>query len=348
MSTPTPDYASELENKDQREHLEEIPLEVPRALAPRAVTPMELLQIAVNKDADIGKLEKLLDLQMKWEANEAKKAYVVAMNAFKDDPPQIVKNKKAAFTSRRTGEGTAYSYATLDEVCRQVSAALSKHGISHRWRVAQEAGRVKVTCVLTHKLGHSEETTLEGPADDSGSKNAIQAIGSAVTYLERYSLLASCGLAAKDQDLDGQPQMEGLQEALDAIAVAETLSALEAEFKRAFSLAMKLKNTQAALIITNAKDERKRALQSQPEPSQDGLGAAADDSGDRFRDVRLMLAEADTAEKLNALIAAWENQGIADEAVKKLVREHASNQKLIWDNINKKFVALPKGVKRGA
>ena len=60
-----------------------------------------------------------------------------------------------------------------------------------------------VTCNLAHEAGHSEETTLSGPADNTGNKNAIQAIGSTLTYLQRYTLVQALGLAAA-QDDDGK------------------------------------------------------------------------------------------------------------------------------------------------
>mgnify|MGYP000541184124 FL=1 len=60
-----------------------------------------------------------------------------------------------------------------------------------------------VTCILSHRDGHSEESSLSGPADASGSKNAIQAIGSTLTYLQRYTLVQALGLAAGDDD-DGK------------------------------------------------------------------------------------------------------------------------------------------------
>jgi ERF superfamily len=227
-----------------------------------AINPMDLLQIAVNKDADISKLEKLMELQLRWEQNEARKAFVKAMNAFKADPPEIAKNKRVAFGS---GErATAYDYATLDEVCRQVTQGLSKHGISHRWQVLQSGdGLIRVSCILTHELGHSEETTLSGSADTSGSKNAIQAIGSAVTYLERYSLLAATGLAAKNGDNDGQgaPQMETLQVHLDRMVGAENLTMLDRAYKDAFKEATRLGNTKAMKAIVDTKDNKKRELE---------------------------------------------------------------------------------------
>lgn len=79
-----------------------------------AVTPMQLLQIATEKGADVAQLERLMDLQLKWEANEARKAFVEAKAAFYKDAPEITKNKHVGFTSRRTGGDTDYWHATLD------------------------------------------------------------------------------------------------------------------------------------------------------------------------------------------------------------------------------------------
>lgn len=153
---------------------------------------------ASDPSFDVEKLTKLLELQERWQATQARKEYVAAMSAFKADPPKIVKNKHVAFGN------TAYNHATLDEVCDKIGAALSKHGLSHRWSVEQ-ADKITVTCTITHVAGHSESTTLTSGADTSGQKNAIQAIASAVTYLQRYTLLAATGLSTSEmQDDDGQ------------------------------------------------------------------------------------------------------------------------------------------------
>lgn len=176
--------------------------QLPAIVEPRTVTPMQLLQSAVEKGATVEQLAGLLALQERWEANDARKAFVAALSAFKADPPTIIKNKRAGFDSKRTGERTDYEFATLDMVAAVIGEALSRHGLSHRWETKQAEGKISVTCVLMHRLGHSERVTLEAGADASGSKNSIQAIGSTVTYLERYTLLAATGLAAKGQDND--------------------------------------------------------------------------------------------------------------------------------------------------
>lgn len=160
------------------------------------ITPMDMLQIALEKGADLDQMTKLMDLQERWEANEARKAFVTSLNAFKANPPSVTKNKSVGFGK------TSYDHATLDHVSGIVGKALSQHGISHRWDVQQDEGLIKVTCILTHALGHSVETAMQSHADTSGSKNPIQAIGSAVTYLQRYTLLAATGMAA-GPDTDG-------------------------------------------------------------------------------------------------------------------------------------------------
>jgi len=203
----------------------------PSAIQPASVTPMVLLQQAVAQGVDTDKLAALMDLQERWEKNEARKAFVVALNAFKANPPVIEKAKQVSF---QTSKGkTEYKHATLDKVSAIIGAALAKHGISHRWEVEQpEGGRIKVTCVLTHALGHSERVPMESKADDSGGKNSIQAVGSAVTYLQRYTLLAASGMATTDQDNDGAgasgPGHMAEEQKADWLAAIDALDSTEA------------------------------------------------------------------------------------------------------------------------
>ena len=173
--------------------------ETPNALVTREqIGPMQLLQIAVAQGADIDKLEKLMALQERWEANEARKAYVSAMAAFKANPPDIFKTKQVAFND------VSYKHALLSDATEQIGRALSAHGLSATWKTEQsEGGMTRVTCIITHSQGHSESVSLQAGLDQSGKKNNIQALGSTVSYLERYTLFAATGLAAKDQDDDG-------------------------------------------------------------------------------------------------------------------------------------------------
>ncbi len=176
---------------------------------PRVVTPMEMLQIAIEQGADLDKLTKLMDLQERWEATQARKAFVTAKAAFSAEAPKLTKSKKVGFESKRTGDRMDYNYAPLDRIAQMLGPVLSKHGLSYSWQTEQsEGGLIKVTCILTHTQGHSERVTLQAGPDQSGNKNSIQAVGSTVTYLQRYTLLAITGMATADQDMDGIQPVE--------------------------------------------------------------------------------------------------------------------------------------------
>ena len=167
-----------------------------------AITPLGMLQQAVTSGADISILERLMDLQERWQKNEARRAFTAALSRVRADMPEIVKSRTVDFSS---GKGrTNYKYEDLAEVIEAVSPVLGRHGLSFRWRTDSAGGKtIAVTCILEHSDGHAEETTLAGPIDESGNKNAVQAIGSVVTYLQRYTLKASLGIAAGADD-DGR------------------------------------------------------------------------------------------------------------------------------------------------
>ena len=162
------------------------------------VQPMTLVTLAVEKGYDLNVIESLMDFQDRLDKKQAKKAFDAAMAEAVNEIPTIKKNKPAIFD--KTDKKPRYMYEDLAEIAETVKPILQKHGLSYRFRTSQNGAIVSVTCVVSHVDGHSEENTLSASNDTSGSKNAIQAVGSAVTYLERYSLKAALGLAAAEDD----------------------------------------------------------------------------------------------------------------------------------------------------
>lgn len=172
--------------------------EVVEVVAPMAVNPMQMLSMAVSSGANVEVLERLVGLSERYQANEAARTFSIALSNMRNNLPILVKNKEVNFNK------TQYKYEDLAGVVDQLSPVLAAHGLSFRWRTDTDTpNTVKVTCIISHKDGHSEETTLGGPVDTSGNKNAIQAVGSAVTYLQRYTLKAAVGVAASADD-DGR------------------------------------------------------------------------------------------------------------------------------------------------
>jgi hypothetical protein len=220
----------------------------PRAVA--AVTPMDMLNRAVESGAGLDMVEKLMSLQERWETGQARKAFDRAIAAAKAKITPIQRNAKGHNDKR---------YADFAAIAKVVDPILSEHGLSYRFRTAQ-SDRISVTCILSHEDGHSEETTLSGPADASGSKNAIQAIGSTLTYLQRYSLVQMLGLAASNDD-DGKAGGSGgaisEDQAAELIALADEVGADKRAFCEYFRIdgiaMMPAKDFERAKIALNKK-----------------------------------------------------------------------------------------------
>ena len=191
------------------------------ALTVADATPMQMLAIAVQQGADIAKLEKLMELQERWERNQGRKAFEAAVAEAKSELKPILKSREVDFTGN-TGKRTNYWYEDFAQIATQVDPVLSKHGLSYRHRAQQNAKTLTVTCILAHRDGHHEETTLSADNDESGNKNSIQSVGSAATYLQRYTLKLALGLAAaKDNDARGATKKPTLSS--DQIANLEAL-----------------------------------------------------------------------------------------------------------------------------
>lgn len=184
--------------------------------APRAtvgtlaeVTPMQLLQLAVAS-GDLDRAERFWALVQQVKADAARDAFVEAMAQFKRNPPEIFKTRQANFgKTKGTGaEGASYNYADHASVVLPIAKGLAEHGFSHDWEIEQRDGHVHVTCVVTHRLGHSKRVHMYASPDNSGSKNGVQAIASTSSYLQRYTLLAATGMSTQqmgDDDGAGGP-----------------------------------------------------------------------------------------------------------------------------------------------
>ncbi len=168
-----------------------------------ALGPMASAKILLEKNVDLEKIEKMLELQAKWDAIQAEKAFTIAMTEFKSNAPVITRDK----------ENSQYGsfYTTLGNLVNSSLPKMSECGLSHKWNVEQSE-QIKVTCIVTHKDGHREPTSMSGPPDDSGKKNPIQQIKSTVTYLKAATFESAMGLASSDANVDDDGNGAGSQE----------------------------------------------------------------------------------------------------------------------------------------
>jgi hypothetical protein len=181
-----------------------------------AMTPMEMLNAAIMRGDSIDKLERLMDLNDRWEKAQAKKAFIEAKATFKANAPTIFKDMENKQYGSR--------YSSIGNVVNPINAELSKHGFDARWDFDQGEKTITVTCVLTHMAGHSERVSLAGPPDTSGSKNPIQQIKSTTTYLKLATFEAVTGITTKDGNKDDDGNSASAQSDLVTPDQAEAIS----------------------------------------------------------------------------------------------------------------------------
>lgn len=149
-------------------------------------------RVATDPDCDLDKMERLLNMQERLMAKQAESEFNAGMAAMQAEIPSIAER----------GTGHNIKYATLEDIVDTVRPIMHKYGFAVSFRVQQTDG-ILVTGVLMHKGGHREETSMKLGADTSGSKNAVQAIGSSVSYGKRYVLSALLNIATRGEDDNG-------------------------------------------------------------------------------------------------------------------------------------------------
>jgi hypothetical protein len=153
---------------------------------------------AMNPDVDIDKMERLLQMQERILNRNAHAAFSSALAMMQCDLPSIKENGAIEVN------GTVRSkYAKFEDINDTVRPILQRYGFAVSFRVKQDASMITVTGILAHREGHSEETQICLPADSSGSKNSVQAIGSSVSYGKRYAMCALLNITSRGEDDDG-------------------------------------------------------------------------------------------------------------------------------------------------
>jgi len=169
-------------------------------------SPTTLIEMAIQKGVDIAQLKELMDLQDRWEAKQAKKSFLDALSKFQTIVPQLKKTKTASIASQKGS--FSYKYADLGTIAQSIKEALNQCGLSYRWEFEEANNKMKVTCQVSHRDGHTEITSMEAGLDGTGFKNDIQQKGSTHTYLQRYTLIGALGLSTADQDTDAKGQQK--------------------------------------------------------------------------------------------------------------------------------------------
>ena len=174
-----------------------------------------LIVLALQNNASIETLERLMALEERFNANKSKTAFYSDMSMLQSDIPDLMKTKKVNFQAKDGGAPVKYDYIPLGDINKKLKPYLKKYGFSYRFVFTPtQNGLIKCDCIVTHKDGHQESTSMEAARDESGKKNNIQSIGSTRTYLQRYTLIAAFGLSTVEMDNDGRTAAEPKKEVI--------------------------------------------------------------------------------------------------------------------------------------
>ena len=163
--------------------------------------PLEIIQQAISKGADLDKIEKLMILQERWEATQAKKLYNSEMVSVQREIPTVAKNLKNNQTNSK--------YVALDDIINRTREIYTNHGFSITFYEGDSAKseQIRICADVVHSAGHKETYFFDIPLDGVGLKgNAnmtkIHAKASSTSYARRYLMCMIWNIPTGD-DNDG-------------------------------------------------------------------------------------------------------------------------------------------------
>lgn len=157
-----------------------------------------IARAASDPGTDVAKLERLMALFERVKEREAREQYNAALADLQQELPVIQERGGI-----KIGTGTQ-AYALWEDINQTIKPLLHKHGFALSFRTGFDKDKIAITGILHHRAGHSEETTIYLPSDTSGSKNAVQAVGSSTSYGKRYTAMALLNLTSGGEDDDGK------------------------------------------------------------------------------------------------------------------------------------------------
>lgn len=158
----------------------------------------ELFRKAVEKDASVETLERLMKIREDIKKEKAKEEFYASLQEFQSKMKPIatdceVKNK----------DGTVrYRYASLKKIMQEIQPLLTECGFSVSFETEKKDKDIIVKCILKHIGGHSETSSFTIPIETSSYMNDIQKMGSTLTYAKRYALMGVLNLIVEDTDTD--------------------------------------------------------------------------------------------------------------------------------------------------
>lgn len=166
---------------------------------PGGKTPSDMIMAALSGGADLEKLEKLLDIQERWEKNEARKAFASCFAMAQSNIGSVIKTKFNAQTKSK--------YADLSDVIDTAKPEYTKEGFSVIFYEGDTplSEHTRVYADVLHKSGHKETYHFDVPLDGKGiqgnaNMTKIHGKASSVAYGRRYLMCMIWNIPTADND----------------------------------------------------------------------------------------------------------------------------------------------------
>lgn len=159
---------------------------------------------AIEKGLPVETMEKLFALREKAKAEFAKEEFVKAMAQFQKECPVIEKTKPVYEKGSTTK--VRYNYAPLDSIVSQVKVPLANNNLSYDFLTEEDNGFMKITCTVTHAVGHSKSSSFRIPIGTEAFMTDVQKYGARVTFGKRYSFCNALGILTGDEDTDAKEE----------------------------------------------------------------------------------------------------------------------------------------------
>lgn len=166
----------------------------------------QIIEAARDPSIDADKINSMarlaIDLQDRERLTQFNRDLALAMI----EMPRITKNGRIVIKDKTTGhERQQGTYAKFEDLDAVVKPILARHNLVIRFEVGSDGPMTTCRPVLMHTNGHTDKgEAVKFPADTSGSKNATQAVGSAISYAKRHCESAALNLQFEGSDTDGR------------------------------------------------------------------------------------------------------------------------------------------------
>jgi len=177
-----------------------------------ALSILSLIEkVALDPHADVEKLECMMAMYERLKAKEAELAYNTAKGRIlrKLAGIRIVKNRAVLYETEKQkpqkGSYEAFKYAPLEEIDKHLRPLLAAEDMDLSYSdEPQEGGGILICGRLKHlPSGHYEDSFMPAPADTSGGKSGVQAVGSTNSFLRRYVACNIFNIVVVGDDDDG-------------------------------------------------------------------------------------------------------------------------------------------------